>query len=312
MTARNRLIDVLAGQEPDPQNTADAPNLRNKLLDVLLAGYRGANAAAGTADYYTGGLLSSLAGLNPFVGMDNAKAASASAQQDAAQMFGRDALAGAELPMLGIFAGPMARTANRVALKRAEELAAAGAPREQIWKDTGWFKGVDGKWRWEIDDTGLKAGVGAGKLSHPELQAAYGEHQKPRMPLTEVSRSLMPGGGYIPSPPHAQEIAPSLIVAGPTDGFRRKMAAHELQHHVQDVEGFGRGSNPLEFGVWGFSGTPFSWVPMSSIRKYEATSGEVEARAAEKRLNMTREQRKARPPWLDYDVPEDRQIVRNR
>jgi hypothetical protein len=39
-------------------------------------------------------------------------------------------------------------------------------------------------------------------------------------------------------------------------------------------------------------------------------AGEVEARAVQERRNLTAEQRRARPPWLDYDVPEASQIVR--
>lgn len=52
-----------------------------------------------------------------------------------------------------MFAGPMARTADQEALSRAQQLAQSGAPREQVWNDTGWFQGVDGKWRFEIDDS---------------------------------------------------------------------------------------------------------------------------------------------------------------
>ncbi len=52
-----------------------------------------------------------------------------------------------------MFAGPMARTADQEALSRAQQLAQSGSPREQIWNDTGWFQGVDDKWRFEIDDS---------------------------------------------------------------------------------------------------------------------------------------------------------------
>ncbi len=53
---------------------------------------------------------------------------------------------------LGIFGGRLAATADQAALKRAEEMAAAGRPREQILNDTGWFQGADKKWRFEIPD----------------------------------------------------------------------------------------------------------------------------------------------------------------
>jgi len=53
---------------------------------------------------------------------------------------------------LGIFGGRLAKTADHAALAKAEEMAAAGAPREDIWNQTGWFQGADKKWRFEIPD----------------------------------------------------------------------------------------------------------------------------------------------------------------
>jgi hypothetical protein len=43
---------------------------------------------------------------------------------------------------------------------------------------------------------------------------------------------------------------------------------------------------------------------------YQRLAGEVEARTTEKRMDMTPEQRAARPPWLDYDVPEAQMIIK--
>jgi hypothetical protein len=56
-----------------------------------------------------------------------------------------------------IFAGITAKTADRAALAQAEKLTAAGADPRAIWRDTGWMKGGDGKWRFEIDDSAAKA-----------------------------------------------------------------------------------------------------------------------------------------------------------
>lgn len=55
---------------------------------------------------------------------------------------------------LGIFGGTMAKTADMAALAQAEKMAASGASRDEIWNATGWFKGVDDKWRFEIPDSG--------------------------------------------------------------------------------------------------------------------------------------------------------------
>ena len=53
----------------------------------------------------------------------------------------------------GIFGGVNAKTADLPALGRAEAAELEGKTAEQIWQDTGWFRGADGKWRFEIDDS---------------------------------------------------------------------------------------------------------------------------------------------------------------
>lgn len=49
------------------------------------------------------------------------------------------------------FAGQKASTANLEHLKNAQEMETLGADMESIRKATGWFKGRDGKWRFEIE-----------------------------------------------------------------------------------------------------------------------------------------------------------------
>lgn len=50
------------------------------------------------------------------------------------------------------FAGTQSQTAALDELERAKGLLAQGVNAEDIRKQTGWFKGVDGKWRYEISD----------------------------------------------------------------------------------------------------------------------------------------------------------------
>ena len=50
------------------------------------------------------------------------------------------------------FAGSNAENADRLALNQAKEMDKSGADSETIRKQTGWFKGADGKWRFEISD----------------------------------------------------------------------------------------------------------------------------------------------------------------
>lgn len=54
------------------------------------------------------------------------------------------------------FAGRNANRADREALARAEEMERAGEDAEQIRQETGWFRGADGLWRFEIDDSGME------------------------------------------------------------------------------------------------------------------------------------------------------------
>src|SRR3990167_10187275 len=51
-----------------------------------------------------------------------------------------------------IFAGPGAKTADLLKLNVAQRMEQAGAKAEEILKSTGWFKGMEGKWKYEIPD----------------------------------------------------------------------------------------------------------------------------------------------------------------
>lgn len=54
------------------------------------------------------------------------------------------------------YAGRRAKNADLAALERAEQMEEQGADAETIRRDTGWFRGMDGKWRFEIDDSGMQ------------------------------------------------------------------------------------------------------------------------------------------------------------
>ena len=56
------------------------------------------------------------------------------------------ALAGADaFPLLGIFAGVGAKTADLAKLATAKEMAETGSDAKSIWNKTGWFQGADDK-----------------------------------------------------------------------------------------------------------------------------------------------------------------------
>lgn len=216
--------------------------------------------------------------------------------------------AGAQAGAVGIFGGRLAKTADHAALARAEDMAAKGAPREQIWKETGWFQGADGKWRFEIDDSKAAvhqdvrqkfdaANVGDHVLlhnsdrvlSHPELFEAY-----PGLWATNIT--LEKGGGY-PYQPHGsfsirESGAQNIGINAATAPQAETLMLHELQHAIQKREG------------WPF-GADFNAVGRD---QYQRHAGEVEARNAERRRFMSPEERAAKPPWETQDYPYEQQV----
>lgn len=63
-----------------------------------------------------------------------------------------------DVSMLGrySFGGQNARRADLEALDRAKEMEHQGVAMETIFRETGWYTGADGKWRFEIDDSGME------------------------------------------------------------------------------------------------------------------------------------------------------------
>lgn len=54
------------------------------------------------------------------------------------------------------FGGENARRADLEALDRAQDMERWGVAMETIFQETGWYTGADGKWRFEIDDSGME------------------------------------------------------------------------------------------------------------------------------------------------------------
>lgn len=158
---------------------------------------------------------------------------------------------------VGVFGGRLAKTADQAALTKAEEMAAAGAPREAIWNDTGWFQGADQKWRFEIPDTAAKMNPNsysgglpdrgalqpiAGQMWHPDVYAAYPDVRRAGM---LVERQAEPSGVY--SSANASRTGDeTLKIFAPTTEEARSVALHEMQHAIQQREGFTPGANPTE------------------------------------------------------------------
>tara|TARA_R100001369_G_scaffold72384_2_gene100431 strand:+ start:2014 stop:3450 length:1437 start_codon:yes stop_codon:yes gene_type:complete len=157
-----------------------------------------------------------------------------------AEMAGLGAFSEVPKGALRMFGGRSAKTADQAALQQAQDLTAKGADRNQVWKETGWYKDVDGQWKFEIDDSAsfLETPAGAPKgyqrLQHDELQGAYPD----MWDATQQSISRGPiGGEYDPS-------FKTVVAKGSDNAERRSVANHEFQHATQETENFSRGGNP--------------------------------------------------------------------
>ena len=153
--------------------------------------------------------------------------------------------------------------ARNMGIKGAGEAKAmeeAGAEREEIWRKTGWWKGKDGKWRFElpkikqykavklriIEGEGFGATVGE-LVDSPDLFAAYPEVAK----IPVVVNSMMNAEGSLTkrNGKYVIEISPSGYI-GSGDGKNELSIAgehtlvHEIQHAIQEREGFAKGGSP--------------------------------------------------------------------
>ncbi len=230
---------------------------------------------------------------------------------------------------------------ERAALETAKGMEQDGETNEDIRRQTGWFRGADGKWRMEVDDSdavyyrngnarqdGAEAGQWQGKsgtlrdyLYHPTLERL--EPQVFEVPMQVVDTL----------PPNT-----NARYRGRQGGIEASKSAqrgsilHEAQHGIQEVEGFARGSNHAKANRWSFvenyervKNTPeylklqtprerliyvrnamaeesFQENELSDKRRYRQAGGEIEARDVAKRADFTTRERYANAPDLSGNM----------
>lgn len=151
-------------------------------------------------------------------------------------------------------AGISARSADSAALRRAEALEKSGTDNETIRKETGWYRGMDGQWRFEIDDSKIKLRYEAtaengretipnyttlgNLIDAPELFAAY-----PDMRNMDVVFQDLNDGAYGAYNRQFDSIDLSRKLKSSQYDLLDTLT-HEIQHAVQNREGFTRGTNP--------------------------------------------------------------------
>jgi hypothetical protein len=253
---------------------------------------------------------------------------------------GKAAGAAAKEVIPAIFAGMKAKTANLADLDLAVKMGQRGMPREQIHDATKWFAGADKNPKFEINDSPMRArplpaGIGengiqgsvAGFIHHPELFKAYPD-------IKNVTVHINPKYG----PEDAGQYQPwdnKIIIGGKANergltGKQQITLLHELQHHVQGVEGFGQGTNPdyayetVRDALWNkFQKMPGTHPAADTVfnalnqldkhgrdlgsKMYWNTPGETEARNVSNRLLYSDAEIK-KYPWETEDVPRSQQF----
>lgn len=237
------------------------------------------------------------------------------------------------------FVGKKARLKQDVKdnLKRAKDLETQGKSNSQIFLETGWERGLDGKWRTEINSSKatFKSEYG-GKLSdvldYPTLFESYPDAAKIEIVYSETIEGE---GAYYP------KLNKIYVNPNRTDAELIPTIIHEVQHWIQEKEGFAKGGNEetarkqLESVINGtkdstikslFSGLANAFKTKSPVSKsniskaenilnkddfelYQSIAGEVEARNAEKRLELTEDQKKSTPFSETEDVAREEQVV---
>lgn len=114
--------------------------------------------------------------------------------------------------------------------------------REEIWQKTGWWEIVPGQWSFEIDDSvgmlksPLKSNIKLDKaIDHPEIFKVYPWLKDVNFKIDDSIE-----GAYYDS--GTNTIATSDKALQTAQGY--KSILHEVQHAIQEHEGFARGGSP--------------------------------------------------------------------
>lgn len=184
-------------------------------------------------------------------GQESKNALQAEGTQGAAEQ-GRETAAATERrtgpPERFSYAGRDARNADLEALHEAERYEMQNVDAETIRQKTGWFRGADGKWRWEIDDSGMKLRTDAADISNyttlgelvdaPALFATYPDMKDMSVTFHNLERGQL--GGYHRT---FDSIELSRELKQKPEALLNSLI-HEVQHAIQQREGFTPGANP--------------------------------------------------------------------
>lgn len=243
------------------------------------------------------------------------------------------------------------RTARMDNLSVARKMEEEKKDAKTIKIATGWERGADGKWRYEMPDAKIKdtmdVGGGhivkryeddmlwnGGKLSDvidaPELFKAYPQLKDVHIETDAIMNDM---------PSHGEYNAKTNTITIHADELKymNSLLNHEIQHAIQDIEGFAKGGSPRL--VRGEVKKKFSEVTKQikqlraegkedeakalieknrglynaytkndDYNSYKSLAGEVEARNVQERMNMTPEERRKTLAESTEDVARKDQI----
>lgn len=167
---------------------------------------------------------------------------------------------------LGVFGGPIGASISLTPGRRiAEAMEQAGRSRENIFDTTGWWRGSsDKKWMFEINDNALKAkpliqvahpdngieGQLKNFIEHDKLFESYPHLQNMKVRINPqyspnekegVTHLWDDNGGLLKEP--WIELGGKVNAKGLSED-QKSVLLHELNHTIQEVEGFAPGGGP--------------------------------------------------------------------
>lgn len=143
-------------------------------------------------------------------------------------------------------------------LKVAEKMERGKKEAKAIKLATGWERGTDGKWRYEMPDAKIKdmKDIGGGNIvkrfdddmlwndgnladviDAPELFEAYPQLKNVRIDTDAIMNDMPSNGEYNPN-------ANTITIHADELKYMNSILNHEIQHAIQYIEGFGKGGSP--------------------------------------------------------------------
>ena len=243
------------------------------------------------------------------------------------------------------------RTARMDNLSVARKMEEEKKDAKAIKMATGWERGADGKWRYEMPDAKIKdtmdVGGGhivkryeddmlwnGGKLSKvidaPELFKAYPQLKDVRIDTDAIMNDMPSNGEY-------NSKTNTITIHADELKYMNSILNHEIQHAIQDIEGFAKGGSPrLVRGevkkrfdevtkqikqlraegkedeakalIEKNRGLYNAYQKNDDYNSYKSLAGEVEARNVSARMNMTPEERRKTLAESTEDVARKDQI----